>query len=459
MKRIKTQLAVIGAGPGGYTAALRAAQLGVKVCLIERGELGGVCLNRGCIPTKTLVASAELYSRIKRATEFGIDTTDARPNMERIIGRKNDVVNRLVSGIGFLMNKYGVDVIKGEARFLSDHELMVTGTEGETVLMAKDIIIATGTEPMVPETFGYDGERVITSDEALEQTQLPERLVVIGGGVMGCEFASVFRALGAEVTVVEMLPSLLSTLDDELGKHLALAFRKRGISTLTGVGVESILKESDEAVVLLGNGEVIRAEKVLIVIGRKPLTSELGLEAAGIQTDQRGRIPVNAGLQTMTQHIYAIGDVNSMNYDLAHTATFQGLAVVDTLYGSGRAYRDVAVPNCVFTDPEIATVGLTVKQAETLGVLFKTGKALFAANGKAQAMGAAEGWVKILAEEKSGRILGVHIFGAHASDLIAEATLAVEHGMTTEELTQTIHAHPTLPEAVMEAAMMVRWQE
>lgn len=452
MDPMTTQLAIVGAGPGGYVAAIRAAQRGAKVCLIERAEVGGTCLNRGCIPTKTLVASASLYTRIQRAAEYGLTVGEVRPDMERIIRRKNEVVERLAGGVKFLLNRNRVHLLQGTARFVSPRELAIDTPEGRVALTAEKIIIAAGTVPAVPPAFGYDGEFVLTSDEALNLTHLPGRLIVVGGGVIGCEFASIFRAFGVEVSVVEMLPGLLPLLEAELGKSLGLSFRKRGLKVFTGQSVAEVDRSAGEVSVSLASGEILTADRLLVAIGRRTVADELGLDAAGLDVDERGRIPVGRDLRTEVPGIYAIGDINTMGYDLAHAASHQGLAVVETLYGPGRSYEDDAVPNCVFTDPEIASVGMTAEEAARQGLTVRTGKFPFLANSKAVAMGETEGWVKVVAEAGSGRILGVHIFGAHASDLIAEAALAVRNGMAAEELARTIHAHPTLAEVLPEAA-------
>ena len=451
-----TQLAIIGAGPGGYVAAIRAAQRGAKVCLIERGQVGGVCLNWGCIPTKALVGSAELYTRIRRAGDYGLTVTgEVKPEMDRIIRRKDEVVKRLVGGVESLLKKNGVQLRRGTARFISPHEIALGTADGEDVIRAETIVIAAGTVPLVPPAFGYDGRLVITSDEALNLTELPRRMVIIGGGVIGCKFASIYHALGVEVQVVEMLPGLLPLLEAEIGRMLAFSFKKRGIKVFTGQKVEELVKGQDEASIRLSSGETLAAERVLVAIGRRTVANELGLERAGLAADQRGRIPVDSSLRTVLPHIYAIGDINTMPYDLAHAASHQGLAVVETLYGPGRSYEDEVMPNCVFTDPEIASVGLTTEEAAAKGIAVKTGKFPYPANGKALTMGETEGWVKMLAAADSDRILGVHIMGAHASDLIAEAALAIRNGLTVAELTRTIHAHPTLAEMVMEAGEAV----
>ncbi|MGE5530417.1 MAG: dihydrolipoyl dehydrogenase [Patescibacteria group bacterium] len=455
MDRAKVRLAIVGAGPGGYVAAIRAAQRGAEVALIEKDRVGGVCLNRGCIPTKTLATSAELYSRMRRATEFGLVAGAVRPDMAGIIARKNAVVKRLVGGIQYLLAKNHVQLIQGEARFIGPRELAVARVEGELRLEAERIIIAAGTEPMVPSAFGHDGRTVMTSDEALDLEEIPPRLAIVGGGVIGCEFASIYAALGAEVTVVEMLPGLLPSLDPELGRALGGVFRKRGIKVLVGQSVEEIRRQADGVHLRLPSGE-IAVDRVLVAIGRRTAADRLDLDRAGLRTDQRGRIPVGRGLETTVPGIYAIGDINDMPYDLAHAASHQALAVVESLYGPGQTYDDAAVPNCVFTDPEVASVGLTAEEATKRGMEIRTGRFPYLANGKALAMGESEGWVKIVAEAESGRILGVHIIGAHASDLAAEATVAVRNELTAEDLAETIHAHPTLAETMMEAALAVR---
>ena len=446
------RLAIIGAGPGGYVAAIRGAQLGMKVCLIERDEVGGVCLNWGCIPTKTLAASAKVFSLIKRAAEFGIGVSDIRLESAQMYDRKDQVVKRLVNGILFLLQKNKIDLVRGSASFLTEHELIIAGNDGsERRITAESIIIASGSIPQLPEIFQYDGLQVISSNEALSFTSLPTAMVIVGGGVVGCEFASIFNILGVKVTLVEMLPNLLPNLDPEVSSSLRLQFKKKGITVLTATPVREIRKNSDHVDVIVGEGQELKAEKVLVAIGRKPNITGLNLDKIGIDTAPNGRIKVNPFLETNWPGIFAIGDVNDQPWDLAHAASAQGIIAVSNINGERSAWSDLAMPNCIFTDPEIAAVGLSATEAATAGIEVTVAKFPLLANGKALADGEAVGFVKVIAGKSSGQILGVHMIGLHASDLIAEAALAIRNKLTVTAVMETIHAHPTLAEAFHEA--------
>lgn len=448
------QVAIIGAGPGGYVAALHAARLGMRVCLIEKSEVGGVCLNQGCIPTKTLVGSAKVFSLLTKAAEYGIQTgSDARPDWKRILERKNQVIARLVKGIHYLLDQAKVELISGTAVFSSEHELQITLADGtKRSVKAEKIIVATGSEPSVPDVFDYDGVRVITSNESLTLPELPESLVIIGGGVIGCEFASIFATFGVKVTIVEVMDQLIPNLDPEISGSLRLQLKKKRIEIRTSTSVSEVLKEESGVRLILSDGKDLFTSKALVSIGRRPSSSQLGLEEIGVKLDSRGRIQVNRHLQTNHPWIYGIGDVNDQPWDLAHAASFQGITAVEHLAGKPVVWSDEAMPNCIFTDPEVATVGMTVQEATAQGWDAVTSKAPFLANGKALAQGEAVGFIKLVADKKSGRILGAQIIGPEASDLIAEAALAVKHHLTIGQLARTIHAHPTLAESVKEAA-------
>jgi dihydrolipoamide dehydrogenase len=450
---LEYQVAIIGAGPGGYVAAIHAARLGLKVCVIERNEVGGVCLNRGCIPTKTLVGSAKVSSLIKKAADYGIKINgEISPDWNRILGRKNEVVARLVKGIHYLFEQNKVELIRGEAAFEVGRTIKVSLNDGsERKIQADKIIIATGSEPYVPEVFKYDGNRVITSNEALDLSELPESMVIIGGGVIGCEFASIFATFGVRVTIVELMEQLIPNLDSEVSGSLRLQLKKKGIEILTGTSINEVRITEDGVGLILANGKELRSSKVLVSIGRKPNSGRLNLEEIGILLDSKGRIQVNERLETNLRGIYAIGDVNDRPWDLAHAASFQGITVVEEIAGNTVVWSDEAMPNCIFTDPEVATVGMTAQEAAAQGVEVAISKAAFLANGKALAQGEAVGFVKVVADKKNHRILGVQIIGPEASDLIAEAALAVKNRLTVEQLTGTIHAHPTLAESFHEA--------
>ncbi len=448
------QVAIIGAGPGGYVAALHAARLGMKVCLVEKSEIGGVCLNQGCIPTKTLVGSAKVFSLITKAADYGIEVKpELRPDWTRILERKNQVVARLVKGIHYLMDQAKVELINGTAVFTSEHELKITLTDGaERSVGAEKIIVATGSEPSMPEVFSYDGVKVITSNEALALPELPESLAIIGGGVIGCEFASIFATFGVKVAIVELMDQLIPNLDPEISGSLRLQLKKKGIEIRTLTSVNEVIQEETGVRLILAEGKDLSTAKVLVSTGRKPNSGQLGLEGIGVKLNAKGRIEVNQNLQTNLPWIYAIGDVNNQPWDLAHAASFQGATAVRHLAGEPAVWSDEAMPNCIFTDPEVATVGVNAQEASAQGLEAVTSKAPFLANGKALAQGEAVGFIKVVADKKSRRILGIQIIGPEASDLIAEAALAVKHHLTVEQLVETIHAHPTLAESLHEAA-------
>ncbi|MGI5852937.1 MAG: dihydrolipoyl dehydrogenase family protein [Bacillota bacterium] len=475
-------LLIIGAGPGGYVAAIRAAQLGLKTAIVEKGNFGGTCLNVGCIPTKALVAGADLLAAVRNAGKLGVVIPEVTADFGAMMAHKDSVVEMMRKGIKGLLQKNKVTMLEGAASFVGPNEVVVRGAGGagaaggdgdaggaggvgaaggagaeagsgasgaEAHYTAAKIIIATGSVPVVPPSFGFDGRIVITSDQALTLPELPQSIAIIGGGVVGCEFAGILRELGCEVTIIEMMPSLLPGMDAEISKQLASYFKRRGIKMHFGIGVARIEKEEDSAVVILSDeaSTEIKADRVLVSVGRRPNTAGLDLEKAGVALNTRGRIIVDDQMRTNIPHIYAIGDVNDFPLDLAHVASAQGLAAV-----AGKEFHGEVVPSCVFTRPEIAVVGLSEEAAAAKEIKIKTGKFLFRVLGKAQAMAEIDGFVKIIAEAESERVLGVHIIGPHASDLIGEAALAVKWGLTLTQLAETIHAHPTLPEAIMEVA-------
>ena len=454
-------LLIIGAGPGGYVAAIRAAQLGLKTAIVEKENLGGTCLNVGCIPTKALVAGSDLLAATRNAGKLGISIPEATADFGGMMAHKNSVVEMMRKGIKGLLQKNKVTMLEGTASFVGPNEIVVrgagaeagagtgVGTGAEAHYTAAKIMIATGSAPVVPPSFGFDGRIVITSDQALALPELPQSIAIIGGGVVGCEFAGILGELGCEVTIIEMMPSLLPGMDAEISKQLTSYFKRRGIKMHFGIGVARIEKEDNSATVILSDeaATAIQADRVLVSVGRRPNIAGLDLEKAGVALNGRGRIVVDDQMRTNVPHIYAIGDVNDFPLDLAHVASAQGLAAV-----AGKAFHGEVVPSCVFTRPEIAVVGLSEEAAAAKEFKIKTGKFLFRVLGKAQAMAEIDGFVKIIADAESERVLGVHIIGPHASDLIGEATLAVKWGLTLEQLSETIHAHPTLPEAIMEAA-------
>jgi len=444
-------IAVIGAGPGGYVAALKAARLGGKVCVIEKEQVGGTCLNRGCIPTKALLSSSNLVALLRRSLEFGIQTGEINFNFPAMMSRKEKIVNKSVEGVKFLFRHFKVDLITGHGSLLEPGLLEIRkGNGGSEKIRASRIIIATGSESLVFPSFNFDGVKVLTSREVLSLQELPPRMVIIGGSVVGCEFACFFSQLGVEVTVLEMLPQILPTEDRTISRQLEAIFKRRGVKIFTRKKVQKINSGDSVVEVVLEDGETLTAEKVLVAVGRSLNSTDIGLEKVGVKTE-RGRIVVNEHMETNIPGIYAVGDVTGKIL-LAHVAFRQGMVAAQNALGKEAVMDYRVTPNCIFTSPEVASVGLTEDKAREQGYEVKLGRFNFAANGKAQSMGEAEGMVKIIADARTGEVLGVHILGPHATDLIAEAALAMSMEATTEEISRTIHAHPTLSEVIMEAA-------
>lgn len=446
---MKTEVLVIGGGPGGYVAAIRAAQNGKKVTLAEREWIGGTCLNIGCIPTKALLAAADTLRTVHHASDFGIQIDGAVSfdwNAMQI--RKNETVAKLRQGISGLLKAYHIEVIEGTASFIAPHMVKV----GETEIEADAVIIAAGSKAAMPG-FLPKSPRIVTSTEILSLETLPKRLAILGGGVIGCEFASLMSALGVEVTIVEMLPGLLPLLDKEIGRTLTTQFKKSGIKVITGTPMCEITDTGMVITARAGTND-IEAELLLVAIGRTPDTAELNLSASGVITDPRGWIVTDTQCRTEIDGIYAIGDVTG-KCQLAHAASAMGIVAAETISGKTNFFDPQNVPGCVFTHPEIGTVGLTSEQAAEKGIEVKSGKFPFAAIGKALAMGEPDGFCKIISDAQTDQILGVHIIGAHAADMISEAALAIQNGLTATALGDTIHPHPTLGEIMMETAHAV----
>ena len=446
---------IIGGGPGGYVAAIKAAHLGLKVVLIEKDKLGGVCLNRGCIPTKALVSTAEILNNIKRAEEFGIQVKDYSIDFPAIMKRKDLITQRLSSGVEQLMKANQVRVIRGEGQIIEPGTVEVLDREGQKeIIKTKNIIIATGSSVMRLPIPGIDNEGVITSDEALSLDELPSRMLIIGGGVVGIEFAGIFKALGVEVTVVEMLPRILLPIDEEIARRLTMNLKRKGIEILTDCKVKEIKKNQQnlEILVTASTGEKkLVAEKVLLAAGRIPDLGGIEAQRLGIELEGKA-IKVNKKMKTNIPGIYAVGDVVG-KIMLAHVASREGIVAVENIVGKETLMDYRAVPNCVFSLPEVASVGLTEEEARKENDNnIKVSKFPFMANGRALGMGETEGMVKIIADADTHKLLGIHILGAHASDLIAEGTLALSMEATAEEIARTIHAHPTLAETIAEAA-------
>jgi len=451
-------LIVIGSGPGGYVAGIRAAQLGLSVAVVERDpKFGGTCLHRGCIPTKALLRTAELIGDIRSASKFGIRVGDAEVDLDGAHAYKDKVVSKNAKGIEFLFKKNKVEGLHGTGRVIGPHEVEVDGPDGKAVYRGKNILVATGSVPRDIPPAPVDGENILNSDHILRIPEVPQSLIVLGAGAVGTEFASIFASFGSQVTLVEMLPRVLPIEDEDVSAEVEKAFRKRGIRVLTGVKLGAVRAAGDNSekvqAHLEGEGidEWVEASKLLVAVGRAPVTGDLGLEALGIQLD-KGYIPVNGYMQTEVPSIYAIGDVVRTPW-LAHVASAEGILAVEHMAGEeARPLNYDLVPSVTYCEPEVGSVGLTEAEAREAGHDVAVGKFPMSALGKAGILGKTEGFVKVVRETKYDELLGVHIIGAHATDLVAEACVALRLESTTEELFRTIHAHPTLSEAVAEAA-------
>jgi len=444
---------VVGGGPGGYVAAIRAAQLGLRVALVERGDLGGVCLNWGCIPTKALLASAHVLRLARNAGEFGIRVPDAEPDVSEIFRRKDAVVRRLRGGVRKLLEKRGVDVLRGEGRLRPPGGVEVDGPDGARVIESDTVILAVGSRALVPGGFPYDGRLVMTSRDALARASLPGSLLVVGAGAVGCEFAGLYSALGARVVLVEMLPEILPGEDAAAARFLRTRLKKSGIDVRTGAAVETMEVSDDRVVTTLEGGDAIETESALLAMGRRPAVDEAGIAEAGVVV-RDGAVGVDDRLQTSLPGVYAIGDLVGGPM-LAHVASREGVVAAANV--AGRDVRMVyeAVPRCVFTTPEVAGVGLTEEEAKAGGIEIAVGRFPFSASGRALASGESGGFAKILSDAATGRIVGAVIVGPRASELVHEAALAIEAGLGADVLSGMIHAHPTFSEAMAEAAEAV----
>jgi len=447
------KLTIIGSGPGGYVAAIKAAQLGAQVTVIEESEVGGTCLNKGCIPTKALVASSEMLDKARKLQEFGIELEGKIfPNFAKITERKNKIINTQVKGIRGLFKSWGITLKEGRGVLLSPEEIEVTSRDGSKEKIKSDrVIIATGSRPSQIPAFPFDGKRIISSDEALDLTDIPKSLLIVGAGVIGCEFACIYKELGSDVTIVEMLPRAVATEDIEISELLERELKKKKIKLYTNVKVEKADIKDDGVHALLPDGKEVIAEKALVSIGRAFNSDGIGLEEIGINKGRRGEIIVNENMGTNVRGIYAVGDVIG-GLLLAHVASKEGIIAAKNVVGGNEKIDYSVVPAAIFTSPEIASVGLREHQAAEKGIKIKTGHFQFRALGKAHVMGEITGIIKIVSDEITDRILGVHIIGPHASDIIHEASLAIRNGLKVKDISETIHAHPTLSEGLMEAA-------
>ncbi|MHA7607546.1 dihydrolipoyl dehydrogenase [Elizabethkingia meningoseptica] len=452
-------VAVIGSGPGGYVAAIRCAQLGFKTVIIEKySTLGGTCLNVGCIPSKALLDSSEHFENAKHTfATHGILINEPKVDIAQMINRKNEVVDQTTKGINFLMDKNKITVLQGVGSFESATQIKVTKEDGSSeTIEAKNTIIATGSKPSTLPFITLDKERVITSTEALNLKEVPKHLIVIGGGVIGLELGSVYLRLGSDVTVVEYLDKIIPGMDGTLSKELQKTLKKQGMKFMLSTAVSGVERNGDSVKVTAkdkkGEEVVVEGDYCLVAVGRRPYTDGLGLEKAGVELDERGRVKVNDHLQTNVSNIYAIGDVVK-GAMLAHKAEEEGVFVAETLAGEKPHVNYNLIPGVVYTWPEVAGVGKTEEQLKEAGVAFKTGSFPMRALGRSRASMDTDGIIKILADEKTDEILGVHMIGARAADMIAEAVVAMEFRASAEDIARISHAHPTYTEAIKEAAL------
>ena len=455
MTNNRKNLAIIGGGPAGYVGAIRGAQLGANVFLIEKEEVGGTCLNVGCIPTKVLTSSAHIFSIFKRADQFGLKVSDVSLDLPQLMRRKESTVKKLVTGVKYLLKSNQVNIINGTAKFLDRNTIAVERKDKtKEKIQADNILIATGSVPIKLPIPGIDLPGVIGSTEALTIDEIPEEFLIIGAGAIGCEFASIYHTFGSKVTLAEMLPQILPMEDEEIALNLRRLWEKAGVNIYTGSKVTKITSGPDgKKIVTITTPEKeteVKADKILVSVGRKANINELNVEKMGLRIE-KGNIVVDEYLRTNIPNIYAAGDCIG-GYLLAHIASMEAEVAVENALGKNIKMDYLSVPRCTFTYPEIASVGLTEKEAKDEGIKTKIGKFPFIANGRALAENEPEGLVKIISDE-SGKIIGAHVFGNRATDLIAELTLAIKMKAKAEDLIETIHAHPTLPEAIREAAL------
>ena len=452
-----TRLTIIGSGPGGYVAAIRAAQLGAQVTVVEKAEVGGTCLNWGCIPTKTLLSSTEALETARRAADYGVEISgEVTYNLQKIRERRDKVVGTQVKGIRMLFKSRGVSLIPGRGCLIDTNIVRAVQPDGMTQDILSDrVIIATGSRPSTLPTLPFDGNTILSSNDAVLLRDIPASILIVGAGVIGCEFAFIYRSLGAEVTMVEAQPHPLASEDEDISSLIVRELKKAKIKVVTSVTVSSITAAAGGAVAVLSNGQEVRAEKVLIAVGRALNTEDLRLEDAGLAAGPRGEISVNDRMETAVPGIFAVGDVTGRMM-LAHVASRQGIVAAENALGLDTRMDYEVVPAGIFTRPEIGSVGLREHQAREKGIKVNTGLFPYRALGRAHAAGDIVGIVKIISDSSSDRVLGVHVCGAHATDLVHEGALAIMMGTTSRQLGEMIHAHPTFSEAIMEAAGDVR---
>ena len=455
----KFDVTVIGGGPGGYVCAIRSSQLGLKTACIEsRGTLGGTCLNIGCIPSKSLLNLSENFHKAKNFEKFGIETGEIKLNLEKMMKNKDKAVTILSKGVEFLLKKNKVTYFKGTGSFKNQNQISIINNKEETTIETKNTIISTGSEPVSLRGIEFDEEKILSSTGALSISKLPKKMVVVGGGYIGLEMGSVWSRLGTEVQVIEFLDHITPEMDKEISTEFMKILKKQGIKFELKTKVEKIIKSKNGVIIETfskeGKKNKFEADVVLISVGRKPYTKNLNLEKIGVELDKKGSVKVNKNFQTNIKNIYAIGDVIEGPM-LAHKAEEEGIAVAELISGQSGHVNYDTIPGVIYTSPEVASIGKTEEQLKEKGINYKIGKFPFLANSRAKVIDESEGFVKILADSTTDKVLGVHIIGQHAGEMIAEMSVAMEFGASSEDIARTCHAHPTFSEAIKEAALSV----
>lgn len=452
MDIIKVDLAVLGGGPGGYVASIRASKMGLKTAVIERDYLGGVCLNCGCIPTKTLYHVAFILNEIKKAKDFGIDVSEPKLDFKKTMARKDQIIEMQRKGLQSHFKKNNIELIKGSGRIIARDRVAVRTLDSQEIeVEAKNIIIATGSSAANVKPFDLSEKGVVDNAGILSIEEIPKSLLIIGGGVIGSEFANIFSSLETKVTIIELLPRILSTEDEDVSKVIYNVFRKKGIEIFTDTIVEKVEKSGDDFICTASGGNKITADKVLISVGRRPNSSDIGIEKAGVEVDQKGYIKVDSHLRTNVRGIYAVGDVIG-GLQLAHVASEEGKIAAENIAGKNKEMDYSVVPWAVFTSPEIGTVGINEAQAGKKNIKVCTGIFPFSSSGKAYISGETEGFIKVVTDSETGEILGAQMVGPRATDLVHEIAVAMKGEILVDDLVSTIHAHPTFSESVLEAA-------
>ena len=455
----KFDVTVIGGGPGGYVCAIRSSQLGLKTACIEsRGTLGGTCLNIGCIPSKSLLNLSENFHKAKNFEKLGIETGEIKLNLEKMMKNKDKAVTVLTKGVEFLLKKNKVTYFKGTGSFKNQNQISIINNKEETTIETKNTIISTGSEPVSLRGIEFDEEKILSSTGALSISKLPKKMVVVGGGYIGLEMGSVWSRLGTEVQVIEFLDHIIPEMDKEISTEFMKILKKQGIKFELKTKVEKIIKSKNGVIIETfskeGKKNKFEADVVLISVGRRPYTKNLNLEKMGVELDKRGSVKVNKNFQTNIKNIYAIGDVIEGPM-LAHKAEEEGIAVAELISGQSGHVNYDTIPGVIYTSPEVASIGKTEEQLKEKGINYKIGKFPFLANSRAKVIDESEGFVKILADSITDKVLGVHIIGQHAGEMIAEMSVAMEFGASSEDIARTCHAHPTFSEAIKEAALSV----